>query len=145
MTARQLANLAPPFTKDNAREMQAKGVAIVRERKIAKQSNIIPVDVLEHERRALIAEQIQITREVLKDKKVEHKDRAALLRALTGLLEQERIWSGRPLPGTLKPRQPDAKVQAPLPQPVVEKPLPSPVEPVQSAQVVDVTTKAIET
>ena len=145
MTAAQLANLAPPFTKDNAREMQAKGVAIVRERKIAKQSNIIPVDVLEHERRALIAEQIQITREVLKDKKVEHKDRAALLRALTGLLEQERIWSGRPLPGTLKPRQPDAKQAPALPQPVVEKPIQVQVQEPQPTQVVDVTTKAIET
>ena len=142
MTALQLANLKPITTSERARELGSKG----GKAKAAKPKPLL-ITPLNHdsERLRLLAEQIALTRDVLNGKSVEHKDRAALLRALTGLLEQERIWSGRPLPGTLKPRQPDAKQAPALPQPVVEKPIQVQVQEPQPTQVVDVTTKAIET
>jgi hypothetical protein len=118
MTAAQLANLKPPFTKETARINGRKGG--LAKARIPKPIIIEPIDS-ESPRLALLAEQITLTRDKLNKERMEPHHRAALLRALTGLLEQERIWSGRPLPGTLKPRQPDAKVAAPLPQPVVEK------------------------
>src|SRR6516162_11538194 len=141
MTAAQLANLKPITTSERARELGSKG----GKAKAAKPKPLL-ITPLNHdsERLRLLAEQIALTRDVLNGKSVEHKDRAALLRALTGLLEQERIWSGRPLPGTLKPRQPDTKVQAPLPQPVVEKPIQVQIQEPQPTQVVDVTTKGNE-
>ena len=136
-----LANLLPPITSANAKEMGRKGGLAN-----ARKPKPIKFEPLDHTstRLVLLAEQIQLTRERLLLKSVEDKDRAALLRALTGLLEQERIWSGRPLPGTLKPRQPDAKVAAPLPQPVVEKPIQVQVQEPQPTQVIDATTKGNE-
>lgn len=54
------------------------------------------------ERLELLTEQITRTREAL-NKRLQPQHRAALLRALCDLLDQQRIARGEPLPGSLKP------------------------------------------
>jgi hypothetical protein len=67
------------------------------------------------ERLGLIAEQIARTRDALNGNRLQPHHRAALLRALCDLLDQQRIARGEPLPGSLKPsaRRPQAGGTAP--------------------------------
>jgi len=60
----------------------------------------VPVDT---ERLSLLVEQITLTRASLNSKSLEPKDRAQLVRALCGLLDQQRIARGEPLPGSRRP------------------------------------------
>ena len=55
------------------------------------------------ERLELLTEQIKLTRKALNASDLEPKDRAQLVRALCGLLDQQRIAKGEPLPGSKRP------------------------------------------
>jgi hypothetical protein len=64
-----------------------------------------PKPALIDERLALLDEQIALTRGSLNAVKLAPKDRAQLVRALCGLLDQQRIARGEPLPGSRRPRE----------------------------------------
>ena len=51
----------------------------------------------------MLTEQIKLTRKALNASDLEPKDRAQLVRALCGLLDQQRIAKGEPLPGSKRP------------------------------------------
>jgi hypothetical protein len=104
-TSVQLANLIP-FTTQNAAAMGLRGANASNRVQAGKRMvQPITLDSGTTERLALVAEQIALTRERLNAKDCTDKDRAGLLRGLSLLLDQERKWSGRPDPGTLKPRE----------------------------------------
>ena len=63
------------------------------------------------ERLGLLDEQITRTRDAL-NRKLAPQHRAALLRALCDLLDQQRIARGEPLPGSLKPSGGPARAPA---------------------------------
>lgn len=60
-------------------------------------------DPTQDARLALLDRQIELTRISLEVPDLEPKDRAQLVRALCGLLDQQRIAKGQPLPGSLRP------------------------------------------
>lgn len=98
----------PFFTKANASEYAKKGNAIrwasparLRIAKITEPATSLPI-ASPDERLELLQEQIDRTRVTLNGK-LEPQHRAALLRALCDLLDQQRIARGEPLPGSRKP------------------------------------------
>lgn len=120
------------FTAANAAQAQAKAAEARRLRNNPPPQ--APPFALD-ERLNLLHEQINLTRKALVGR-LEPQHRAALLRALCDLLDQQRIARGEPLPGSRKPGPaprndppkalPEPRVpaacgvnQAPTPQPVV--------------------------
>lgn len=73
------------------------------------------------ERLALLAEQITRTRKALNGRLQPHH-RAALLRALCELLDQQRIARGEPLPGSRRPRDQAPAASRPIALMVDEAP-----------------------
>lgn len=64
-----------------------------------------PEPALTDERLALLDEQIKLTRLTLNSAKMEPHHRAALVRALCALLNEQRIAKGEPLPGSRRPKE----------------------------------------
>lgn len=110
-----------PFNSQTAREAAYKRFRLERERleraeQAARMQAKPDQPSTQDLRIALIDEQIALARATLNDTKLDWcpacergglniKDRAALLRALCGLLEQQRIARGEPLPGSRRPRE----------------------------------------
>ena len=93
------------FTKENARLYQAKAAQARRLAAQAPPPLLPPKEQVASPdfRLALLSEQIALTRDSLNSPKLEPKDRAQLVRALCGLLDQQRIAKGEPLPGSKRP------------------------------------------
>jgi hypothetical protein len=109
------------FTPENARLMAAKSAQYRREhpfkfKPVAQAAPVAPLPQpsppinqelaplkLDTERFDLLNEQIKLTRTALNKPDLEPRDRAQLVRALCGLLDQLRIAKGEPLPGSRKP------------------------------------------
>lgn len=129
-SAAQLANLVDFEPGNQFAARGGKALAAVQAQLRAARSELseiearikaFAVDDVKAARLELIAEQIAHTRKALNSDSCSDKDRASLNRSLTCLLEEERKWSGRPDPGTLRPVAPRAerRLAAPQPQPVV--------------------------
>lgn len=115
------------FTQDNAREMAYRSIE-ARKARIAKAKRTsLEISLSSpNERLVLLEEQITRTRDTLNGK-LEPQHRAALLRALCELLDQQRIARGEPLPGSRKPapeRRQSASdtTLAPVPIPIPTEP-----------------------
>lgn len=122
------------FNSANAREYAARSAA----RRRAEPFKFPPVAQAEPpkapiepdgERLDLLAEQITLTRKALNEDVLLAHHRAALLRALCDLLDQQRIARGEPLPGSRRPapegkRQVVASAGPWVPGPVAPAPAP---------------------
>jgi hypothetical protein len=64
----------------------------------------MPANDKQDYRLELLSEQIALTRASLLKSNLEPKDRAQLIRGLCGLLDQQRIARGEPLPGSRRPK-----------------------------------------
>lgn len=106
--ARSLANLRP-YDHARAKAAGAKSAQVRRERAKARLLAAIANHVTQvaepDERLTLIAEQIARTRKALNVNDLPGHHRAALLRSLCALMEQQRIARGEPLPGSRRPRE----------------------------------------
>lgn len=127
-----LANLRP-YNHVTAKLAGQRSAQVRRERGQARRQARLAAQVerdAEPDARLLIlSEQIARTRRALNDTKLDYcpacersglagKDRAALVRALCSLLDQQRIARGEPLPGSRRPRDP-ASVSSQPPMPVM--------------------------
>jgi hypothetical protein len=127
--SRSLANLRP---FDHARALQAAAASVASRRKRAAERR--QADLAAHvqrvaepdERLVLLAEQIARTRKALNQDDLQGKDRAALLRALCSLLDQQRIARGEPLPGSRRPKDVAPQVARPGAWIVDAEPMPVP-------------------
>lgn len=113
-----LANLRP-YNHATAKLAGQRSAQVRRERgearRQARAAAQVQRDAEPDQRLAILAEQIARTRRALNDTKTDYcpacersglagKDRAALVRALCSLLDQQRIARGEPLPGSRRPR-----------------------------------------
>lgn len=126
------------FTAANAAEMARRSHAPTSARFRAKpEPEPSPQPAIaqpQDDRLELLQEQIILTRAALNRRDLEPKDRAQLIRGLCGLLDQQRIARGEPLPGSRRPRPepkpviarsqevPPRPAETPTPQPVVGEP-----------------------
>lgn len=118
------------FNRDNASFFGKRGAnAFVASLQAKKAETLAEVPKSVLARLELVLEQIKLTREVLNDQDcayckeckrsgISGKDRAALMRALCGLMDQERILRGEPLPGSMRPTKSRSREVRPPVEPV---------------------------
>lgn len=129
-----------PFNSQTAREAALKRHKVERLR-VEEADRILanpPTAPTQDQRLGLLEEQIARTRIALNTDDLQAHHRAALLRALCDLLDQQRIARGEPLPGSRRPAPERSGhktaawiVQPSAPPSVVPPPTPSVPEPKQ--------------
>ena len=118
------------FTKSNAaafarRAVEARLRNLEAEGLEAQERLAASLEASPDARLDLLTEQIVRTRKALNTDDLEPHHRAALLRALCELLDQQRIARGEPLPGSRRPAA-DRSPRAAWPPTLVPRPAPAP-------------------
>ena len=136
-TKRPVPPQLTPWTTERAREANRRKAELRQQRLLAAPAPLRPptdtTERLTDERLNLLDEQSKLTRKALNEPDLAPKDRAQLVRALCGLLDQQRIARGEPLPGSRKPA-PETTQRRVAPHQAAPVPVPAPVpEPAEIA------------